>query len=187
MPEIASLIRRMAMENPAWGYTRIQGALNNLGHDVARSTVATVLKAHGIPPAPDRPTSWRTFLRAHWGEIAGADFFTTEVWTPRGLITYYTLFVLDLRSRRVHVVGSTRTPDARFMTQAARRLTDAVDGFLVGHQILICDRDRKWTHGFRHILQGAGCGSCWHRSRRRMPTPTRNGLCAPSARSVSTA
>jgi HTH-like domain len=108
MPEIASLIRRMAMENPAWGYTRIQGALNNLGHEVARSTVAKVLKAHGIPPAPDRPTSWRTFLRAHWGEVAGADFFTTEVWTPRGLITYYTPFVLDLRSRRVHVVGPPR-------------------------------------------------------------------------------
>ena len=115
-----------------------------------------MLKAHGIPPAPDRPTSWRTFLRAHWGEIAGADFFTTEVWTPRGLITYYTLFVIDLRSRRVHVAGSTPTPDAWFMAQAARRLTDVVDGFLVGHQILICDRDRKWTHGFRHILQGAG-------------------------------
>jgi putative transposase len=80
MQEISSLIRRMATENSTWGYTRIQGALKNLGHEVARSTVAKVLKAHGIPPAPDRPTSWRTFLRAHWGEIAGADFFTTEVW-----------------------------------------------------------------------------------------------------------
>jgi putative transposase len=156
MLEISSLILRMATENPAWGYTRIQGALKNLGHGVARSTVAKVLKAHGIPPAPARPTSWRTFLRAHWGEIAGADFFTTEVWTPRGLITYYTLFVIDLRSRRVHVAASTPTPDAGFMAQAARRLTDVVDGFLVGHRILICDRDAKWTDGFRRILQGAG-------------------------------
>jgi transposase InsO family protein len=156
MQEISSLILRMARENPGWGYTRIQGALKNLGHGVARSTVAKVLKANGIPPAPARPSSWRTFLRAHWGEIAGADFFTSEVWTPRGLITYYTLFVLDLRSRRVHVVGSTPTPDAWFMAQAARRLTDAVDGFLMGHQILICDRDAKWTNGFRRILQGAG-------------------------------
>jgi transposase InsO family protein len=89
-------------------------------------------------------------------EIAGADFFTTEVWTPRGLITYYTLFVLDLQSRRVHVVGSTPTPDAWFMVQAARRLTDAVDGFLVGHRVLICDRDRKWTDAFRRIVQSAG-------------------------------
>jgi hypothetical protein len=102
--------------------------------DVARSTVAKVLKDHGIPPAPDRPSSWRTFLRANWGEIVGADFFTTEVWTPRGLLTYYTFFVLDLRSRRVHVAGSTPTPDGRFKAQTARRLTDAVDGFLVGHR-----------------------------------------------------
>ena len=80
----------MATENPTWGDTRTQGALKNLGHGVARSTVATVLKAHGIPPAPDRPSSWRTFIRAHWGAIAGADFFTSEVWTPRGLITYDT-------------------------------------------------------------------------------------------------
>ena len=156
MREISSLILHMATANPTWGYTRIQGALKNLGHGVARSTVAKVLKANGIPPAPDRPSSWRTFLRAHWGEIAGADFFTSEVWTPRGLVTYYTLFVIDLRSRRVHVAGSTPTPDAWFMAQAARRLTDAVDGFLANHQILICDRDSKWTDGFRRIVQGAG-------------------------------
>jgi transposase InsO family protein len=123
---------------------------------VARSTVAKVLKDNGIAPAPDRPSSWRTFLRAHWGAIAGADFFTSEVWTSRGLVTYYTLFVIDLRSRRVHVAGSTPTPNAWFMAQAARRLTDAVDGFLAGHSILICDRDGKWTEGFRRIVQGAG-------------------------------
>ncbi len=154
--EISSLIVRMATENPAWGYTRIQGALKNLGHRVARSTVAKVLKAHGIPPAPDRPSSWRTFLRAHWGAIAGADFLTSEVWTLRGLVTYYTPFLVDLRSRRVHVTGSTPTPDAWFMAQAARRLIDPVDGFLGGHRILICDRDTKWTEGFRRIVEGVG-------------------------------
>ena len=156
MREISSLIVRMATENPGWGYSRIQGALKNLGHGVARSTVAKVLKDNGIAPGPDRPSSWRTFLRAHWGAIAGADFFTSEVWTPRGLITYYTLFVIDLRSRRVHVAGSTPTLDGWFMAQAARRLTDAVDGFLARHQVLICDRDSKWTDGFRRIVQSAG-------------------------------
>src|SRR5215471_18070691 len=156
MREISSLILRIATENPGWGYTRIQGALKNLGHVVVRSTVAKVLKANGISPAPDRPSSWRTFLRAHWGAIAGADFFTSEVWTPRGLVTYYTLFVLDLRNRRVHVAGSTPTPDERFMAQAAWRLTDAVDGFLAGHRVLLCDRDSKWTEGFRRIIQDAG-------------------------------
>jgi putative transposase len=74
----------MAEENPTWGYTRIQGALQNVGHRVGRSTIARILRAHGLPPVPERPTSWQTFLRAHWGEIAGADFFTTEVWTWRG-------------------------------------------------------------------------------------------------------
>jgi hypothetical protein len=82
--EIRRLAVRMATENPSWGYTRIQGALKNLGHRVARSTIATILKQHGIPPSHKRPTSWQTFLRAHWGALAGADFFTTEVWTLHG-------------------------------------------------------------------------------------------------------
>src|SRR5262249_4111389 len=156
MKAISSLIVRMATENPGWGYTRIQGALRNLGHHVARSTVAKVLKANGIPPAPERPSSWRTFLRAHWGAVAVADFFTTDVWNPRGLVTYYTLFVIDLRTRRIHLAGSTPNPDAAFMAQVARRLTDAVDGFLVHHRVLLCDRDTKWTEGARRLLDGAG-------------------------------
>jgi len=81
LAEIRQLVRRMAEENPTWGYTRIQGALKNVGHRVGRSTIARILRAHGIPPVPERRTSWQTFLRAHWREIAGADFFTTEVWT----------------------------------------------------------------------------------------------------------
>jgi len=118
--EIRRLVVRMAEENPTWGYTRIQGALKNVGHHVGRSTIRRILKAAGLPPAPQRPTSWTTFLKAHWGVIAGADFFTTEVWTWRGLVTYYTVFVIDLASRRVHVLGQsvrrTRmlTPSALF-------------------------------------------------------------------------
>jgi hypothetical protein len=77
LTEIRQLIRRMAEENPRWGYTRIQGALENLAHRVRRSTIARILRVAAIPPAPQRPTSWQTFLRAHWGEIAAADFFTT--------------------------------------------------------------------------------------------------------------
>jgi putative transposase len=98
---IRQLVVRMAAENPTWGYTRIQGALKNVGHRVGRSTIRRILKAAGLPPVPARPTSWQTFLRAHWGAVAGADFFTTEVWTWRGLVTFYTVFVIDLASRRV--------------------------------------------------------------------------------------
>jgi putative transposase len=76
-------------------------------------------------------------LRAHWGALVAADFFTTEVWTVRGLVTYYTLFVIELHSRRVHLVGSTPQPDEAFMLQIARHLTDATDGVLDGSRFLI--------------------------------------------------
>src|SRR6185436_17654720 len=79
LAEIRRLVLRMATENPSWGYTRIQGALKNVGHRVARSTIASILKAEGIPPSRERPSSWRTFLRAHWSAVVAADFFTTEV------------------------------------------------------------------------------------------------------------
>src|SRR5688500_11451495 len=78
---------RMATENPTWRYTRIQGALKNLGHRVGRSTIARILRVAGIPPGRQRPMTWRTFLQAHWPALVAADFFTTEVWTARGLVT----------------------------------------------------------------------------------------------------
>ncbi|MDA2937357.1 hypothetical protein MYX75_03730 [Acidobacteria bacterium AH-259-A15] len=132
MKTIAALIVRMAQENSGWGYCRIQGELRQLGHRVAPSTIAKVLKDNGIKPAPDRPTSWKTFLQAHWGEIAGIDFFTTEVWTPRGLMTYYVLFAIDLKSRKIHFAGATPNPRESFMAQVARNLTDAFGDWL-GH------------------------------------------------------
>jgi putative transposase len=156
MREIRQLTVRMARENPTWGYRRIQGALKNLGHQVARSTVATILRAHSISPVPERSLSWRTFLAAHWEAMAAADFFTTEVWTVHGLVTYYTLFVIELESRRVHLVGSTPHPDDPFIRQAARTLTDADEGILRGHHFLICDRDTKWSAAFRQTLADVG-------------------------------
>jgi putative transposase len=154
--EVRQLVVRMAEENSTWGYTRIRGSLKNLGHRVGRSTIARILKAQGIPPVPERPTSWQTFLRAHWGAIAGADFFTTEVWTWRGLVTYYTVFVIDLASRRVQIVGSTPHPDDLFMRQIGRMLTAADLGMLFDHRVLICDRDRKWTASVRQFLAESG-------------------------------
>ena len=138
------------------GYTRIQGALKNVGHRVGRSTIRRILQVAGLPPVPQRPTSWQTFLKAHWGVIAGADFFTTEVWTWRGLVTYYTVFVIDLASRRVHVLGSTPHPSEWFMGQIVRLVTAADDGVLIGHRVLICDRDRKWSRAVRQGFGDAG-------------------------------
>ncbi|MEM7311312.1 MAG: integrase core domain-containing protein [Planctomycetota bacterium] len=156
MKSISSLIVRMARENSNWGYCRIQGELRALGHEVASTTIANVLKANGIKPAPQRPSSWRAFIKAHWGAIAGMDFFTTEVWTPRGLQTYFVLFVIDLKTRRVHVAGVTTGPGEDFVAQVARNLTDPVDGFLRDHRVLICDRDSKFTARFKRVLEKSG-------------------------------
>jgi HTH-like domain len=153
LAESRQLVGRMAEENPTWGYTRIQGALKNLGHHVGRSTIARILRSNGISPAPERPTSWPTFLRAHWSEIAAADLFTTEVWTWSGLVTIYTVFVIELASRRVQILGSTPHPDEAFMGQVARTLTMA-DGET--RRVLICDRDAKWSEAVRARLQDAG-------------------------------
>src|SRR5215203_6161408 len=115
MREIAQLIARMALENPGWGYTRIQGALANLSHKVARGTIANVLKRNGIEPSPERSrrTTWSTFLKAHWKVLAASDFFTVEVWTSRGLLTYYVLFVMSVAERVVHIAGITTRPVKR--------------------------------------------------------------------------
>ena len=105
------------------------------------------------PRVPERPTSWQTFLRAHRGAIAGADFFTTDVWTWRGLVTVYTVFVIHLASRRVEILGSTPHPDKAFMHQVVRTLTMADADSC---RVLICDRDSKWSGPVREIVQQAG-------------------------------
>ena len=175
-------------ENPTWGYTRIQGAVKNVGHRVGRSTIARMLKAAGVPPVPDRPTSWQTFLRAHWGAIAGADFFTTEVWTWRGLVTFYTVFVIDLASRRVQIAGSTPYPDELFTQQVVRTLIAAEDGLLVQQHVLICDRDTKWSAPVRARLGDAGIRVAQTPYQApNVQTPTPNGLCGRSRTSVSAA
>ena len=152
--EIRKLVVRMAMENRDWGYTRIQGALANLGHDVGRGTIATILKQHGIEPAPERQnrTTWREFLKTHWDVLAAADFFTVEVWTATGLTRYVVLFVIELATRRVHIAGIASEPDSAWVVQCGRQLTDAVDGFLAGKRFLLHDRDPLFTETFRETL-----------------------------------
>jgi transposase InsO family protein len=158
MKKITDLVVRMATENHSWGYDRIQGALKNLGHKVAPTTIANILKRHGIEPAPERRkrTTWKTFLKSHWETFAAADFFTVEVWTLGGLVTLYVLFVIKLSTREVHIAGITHTPDEPFMKQVARNLTDSVDGFLRGHRFLIIDRDGKYCPAFIDLIKDAG-------------------------------
>jgi transposase InsO family protein len=153
---LRALIIRMATENPTWGYTRIQGALKNLGHCVGRSTIARILRAEGIPPGRQRPMKWQTFVQAHWPALVAADFFTTEVWTVRGLVTYYTAFILELHSRRIQVIGCTPHPDEMFVIQSLRNASSETDGLLREGRILICDRDPKWSRGVEQFLGTAG-------------------------------
>jgi putative transposase len=156
MKEIRGLIVRMAEENPSWGYARIQGQLKHLNHRVARSTIAKVLKEHEIHPSHDRPMSWRTFVRSHANLIAAADFFTTEVWTARGLVRYFTLFVIDVATRRIYIAGTTTNPTSSWMEQIARNLTDCEESFLNGKRFLIIDRDAIFSPRFKSILEGEG-------------------------------
>jgi putative transposase len=153
--DLRALVIRMATENPTWGYTRIQGALKNLGHRVGRSTIARILRAEGIPPGRQRPTTWRTFLQAHWPALVAADFFTTEVWTVRGLVTYYVAFLLELQSRRIQVIGCTPYPNEAFVIQCLRQVTGD-RGLLSEGRVLICDRDPKWSSGVAQWLGAAG-------------------------------
>jgi transposase InsO family protein len=149
---------RIAQENPTWGYTRIRGGLKVLGHDIARNTIKAILKDHGIEPAPQRGANmpWKTFLAAHWDGLAAADFFTVEVLTLRGLVRYVVFFVMKLKTRRVAIAGITHQPDEMWMTQIARNLTAAGDGFLHGMQHVILDRDPLYTAAFRRLLRDSG-------------------------------
>jgi len=94
-PELEALVVRMAQENRSWGYDRIVGALANLGLTISDQTVGNILKRHGLPPAPERKTTttWKEFIRTHMEVLVATDFFTTEVWTLGGLVTYYILFL----------------------------------------------------------------------------------------------
>ncbi|MCA9111420.1 MAG: integrase core domain-containing protein [Planctomycetaceae bacterium] len=136
-----------------WGYDRIQGALANVGYRISDSTVANILKQHGIEPAPQRgkTESWATFLRSHWETIGAIDFTTVEVWTRGGLVTFYVLVAMRLKSREIVVAGVTASPDAAWVRQMARNLTSDEDGFLAGTTHLILDRDTKFVPLRRYL------------------------------------
>jgi transposase InsO family protein len=156
--EITELIVRMARENNDWGYDRIAGALQNLGHDVSDQTVGNILRRFGIGPAPKRrqQMGWAEFIRSHMAVLAGIDFFTVEVLTWRGLATYYVLFFLHLETRRVTLAGITQHPTEEWMMQMARRAVDEIDGILLPIRFVLHDRDSKFCASFQDTLRSAG-------------------------------
>jgi putative transposase len=157
--EVEQLVVRMAEENRTWGYRRIQGALANLGHAIDAITVRNILRRHHIDPAPQRRKAgmdWVQFLKLHWEVLAATDFFTVEVATWHGVVTYYVLVVMKLATCRVHIAGITPHPTAAFMQQYARQLTDPFAGCLLGKRYLIHDRDTKFTRKFDGLLRSNG-------------------------------
>jgi putative transposase len=143
------LVLRLARENRRWGYQRIAGELNKLGLSVSPSTVRRVLARAGLRPAPRRSgPSWREFLRAQAASVVACDFFTVETASLR---RYYLLFFIELQSRRVHLAGTTTTPDGRWVTQQARNLS--LSGALDDVRFLIRDRDSKFVAGFDQVFR----------------------------------
>jgi putative transposase len=166
--ELEALVVRMAQENRSWGYDRIVGALANLGYTISDQTVGNILKRHGLPPAPERrtTTTWKEFIRTHMDVLVATDFFTAEVWTLGGLVTYYVLFFIHLGSRKVHVAGVTPHPNEAWMVQVARNVTMEEWGFLSPGHYLIHDQDGKYCPAFQQIIDDAGV--------KRVPLPPRS-------------
>ena len=154
-----ALIIRLAVENAGWGYSRIQGVMQNLGwHKLSTSTIGEVLRNAGIEPSPERSSriDWKTFIRIHADQLAATDFFMVPVWTLRGLVLYRVHFVIDLLTRKVEITHIGCEYSGDLMLQIGRNLTDPFDGFLLGKKWMLHDRDPLFHQDFRELLRSSG-------------------------------
>jgi hypothetical protein len=152
--QVQTLIVRLATENPRWGYQRIRGELLRLGCRVSASSIARILRANGLQPAP-RPasTAWRSFLRRQAAGIVACDFLTVDTVLLQRL---YVLFFIQLHNRRVHLAGVTANPTGAWVAQQARNLLAALDEEATAFRFLIRDRDSTFTRVFDDIWRAVG-------------------------------
>ena len=160
--DIRKLVVEMALANLGWGYTKIRDALRTgLKVEIGRTTVANILGAEGIEPAPEREKkrTWKRFMNSHWDTLCACDFFSVEALGAFGTVRYMVFFVIEVKTRAVEIAGIAVDPGEEWMNQVARNLTDPVDGFLRGAKYRIHDRDPLFSKVFIAILKAGGLKS----------------------------